>query len=186
MSICHSTIRCLALEWLYHALVSSRSYLIIPDRLRLMHWRGMELNSFSAMFIQLPCLGVWHSSRCSTIRRDHLRQEGRIDGFLGVQVVTHQRGLPGFLVPVFHQPGDLVRCRWTVTCCQPACSYFSTLFRPGNHPTGFLQQLDGLLMHAHHGMLRVQRSGGVNGQDFLHGSPRPVPAGSPSTGSSGS
>jgi len=40
--------------------------------------------------------------------------------------------------------------------------------RPGNHPAGFFEQLDGLLIHAHHRMFRVQRPG-VNSQDFLHG-----------------
>ena len=34
-----------------------------------MHWRVIALNSFSAMFSQLPCLGVWQKSMRRTSRR---------------------------------------------------------------------------------------------------------------------
>ena len=38
-----------------------------PKRRSLTHCRVIELNSFSAMFNQLPCLGVWRNSKRRTI-----------------------------------------------------------------------------------------------------------------------
>ena len=111
---------------------------------------------------------------------------------IGVQVFTHQRQLAGFPIAVFYQVEDLMRpiylrsllsdrhltparqgfakhedagsARPLVFVIHP----FGMVPRPGNHPGDFLQQLDGLFIHGHHRMFRVQRLG-VNSQDPLHG-----------------
>ena len=60
---CQSTPFCLSLLAIAQAPVSSRSISIFgmrrPDR----HWRVIELNSFSAIFNQLPCFGVKRNYR---------------------------------------------------------------------------------------------------------------------------
>ena len=60
--ICQSTPRCLPLTSVDHADTSSWSVLSSPMRRRRRHWRVIELSSFSAMFSQLPCFGVWQNS----------------------------------------------------------------------------------------------------------------------------
>ena len=56
--ICQSTPRCLRFTSVAQADTSSCSTRSSPMRRPPRHWRVIELNSFSAMFSQLPCFGV--------------------------------------------------------------------------------------------------------------------------------
>lgn len=56
--MCHSTPRCARFVASDQAVVSVRSSTSLPMRRPETHWRVRQLNSFSAMFSQLPCLGV--------------------------------------------------------------------------------------------------------------------------------
>ena len=118
---------------------------------------------------------------------------------MGFQVLTHQRYLRAFryrfsinsatsCAPKPSLSASLPKPRKTGRCWlsppahtrnPPVC----TLFCHGKHRLDFLQQLDGLLLHAHHRILRVQRPGLPPWQPR---NPRPFQAGSPGTGSSGS
>ena len=66
---CQSTPLCLSLLDIAQASVSSRSISMFGMRRPERHWRVMELNSFSAIFSQLPCFGVKRNSRRFTIAR---------------------------------------------------------------------------------------------------------------------
>ena len=57
--ICQSTPRCVPLTSMDHADTSRCSVARSPRRRPRRHWRVIELSSFSAMFSQLPCFGVW-------------------------------------------------------------------------------------------------------------------------------
>ena len=80
-------------------------------RRRRRHWRVIELSSFSAMFSQLPCFGVWQNS----MRTNQLPCPGRLEHFVEgalrvrVEVVAHQGDLLAFGVASFQQAGDLQR-----------------------------------------------------------------------------
>ncbi|MEI7700632.1 MAG: N-6 DNA methylase [Planctomycetia bacterium] len=56
--MCHSTPRCARFVASDQAVVSVRSSTSLPMRRPETDWRVRQLNSFSAMFSQLPCLGV--------------------------------------------------------------------------------------------------------------------------------
>jgi hypothetical protein len=56
--ICHSTPRCVWLTCSCQAVDSARNLSMVPMRRPATHCRVKQLSSFSAMFSQLPCLGV--------------------------------------------------------------------------------------------------------------------------------
>ena len=63
-----------------------------PKRRPATHWRVSELSSFSAMFSQLPCLGVWQKSmRRTKTGRAWAGAKRFVEGTLRmrVQVVAH-------------------------------------------------------------------------------------------------
>src|SRR3954468_3639529 len=56
---CQSTPRCLAFVFSLQIPISDCSSGSSPMRRPARHWLVRQLNSHSAMFSQLPCLGVW-------------------------------------------------------------------------------------------------------------------------------
>jgi hypothetical protein len=57
--ICQLTPRCVLLTSVNQAAISDCNVLILPKRRQETHCLVSELNSFSAIFNQLPCMGVW-------------------------------------------------------------------------------------------------------------------------------
>jgi hypothetical protein len=90
--ICQSTPRCVVFTSVDQAASSDGSLASVPNRRPETHCRVSELSSFSAMFSQLPCFGVWRKrSRLnqgpSTRRRKCLVE--RADR-VRVQIVAYQ------------------------------------------------------------------------------------------------
>jgi hypothetical protein len=67
--ICQSTPRCVVLTSFDQAAVSDCNVASVPKRRPETHCRVSELSSFSAIFSQLPCFGVWQKRRRRTIAR---------------------------------------------------------------------------------------------------------------------
>ena len=145
------------------------------------HWRVIELSSFSAMFSQLPCFGVWQNSMRRTNSRGSGRLEHLVEGSLGVrvEVVAHQGDLLAVGVASFQQAGDLQRPVHLRTPrpnrrLPPTRQRFAeqedrgragpfvlvvdtprTVLRGRHRRAGFLDQPHRLLVHAHDGTLRI-------------------------------
>ena len=72
--------------------------------------RASTLNSISAIFSQLPCLGVWWNSSRLAMRRASGAGEGLVKRgqAMGVQVVQNQPNHRDIGICVIHQPAHLV------------------------------------------------------------------------------